>query len=293
MISENLKRARKVKGISQEEMAVKLNVVRQTVSKWENGLSVPDAEMLLKISVLLEVPVSDLLGIEPKHHTDEDLAQELVRRNRELASRDQERKLAVQAGKKRGLILWLSFAAMLIALVVKNELAAILLISGCVLSALIILYRNLALLTIITTTDMKIGALKITTLFDLAIFVLAIMILIFDKTAVMQMPEGDDRLLALIIISVVILFSGYISPKLPFNRHTGLRLPWTVQDEDTWNVAHKIIGIISLPLVVLYITAFYTIRNFEAVTLTVALLWIGIPGLISLVFWWKKFYGKM
>lgn len=39
MLKENIKRLRKLKGLSQEELAIKLNVVRQTVSKWENGVS--------------------------------------------------------------------------------------------------------------------------------------------------------------------------------------------------------------------------------------------------------------
>ncbi len=39
MINENIRKARKEKGISQEELAIKLNVVRQTVSKWEKGVS--------------------------------------------------------------------------------------------------------------------------------------------------------------------------------------------------------------------------------------------------------------
>ena len=50
------------KGLSQQELAVKLNVVRQTVSKWEQGLSVPDADLLLALSEALETPVSTLLG---------------------------------------------------------------------------------------------------------------------------------------------------------------------------------------------------------------------------------------
>ena len=62
MLNENIKAVRKSKGLSQEELAVKLNVVRQTVSKWENGLSVPDSDMLITISEVLETPVSDLLG---------------------------------------------------------------------------------------------------------------------------------------------------------------------------------------------------------------------------------------
>ena len=62
MLSENLKAIRKSKGLSQQELAVKLNVVRQTVSKWEQGLSVPDSDMLISISEALETPVSALLG---------------------------------------------------------------------------------------------------------------------------------------------------------------------------------------------------------------------------------------
>lgn len=62
MLKENLKTIRKTKGLSQEELAIKLNVVRQTISKWEQGLSVPDSEMLLTISEVLETPVSTLLG---------------------------------------------------------------------------------------------------------------------------------------------------------------------------------------------------------------------------------------
>ena len=62
MLSENIKAVRKSKGLSQEELAVKLNVVRQTISKWEQGLSVPDSDMLIALSDALATPVSALLG---------------------------------------------------------------------------------------------------------------------------------------------------------------------------------------------------------------------------------------
>ena len=62
MLNENIKAIRKSKGLSQEELAIKLNVVRQTISKWEKGLSVPDSDMLISISEALETPVSILLG---------------------------------------------------------------------------------------------------------------------------------------------------------------------------------------------------------------------------------------
>ena len=62
MLNENIKAIRKSKGLSQEELAIKLNVVRQTISKWEQGLSVPDSDMLISISEALDTPVSTLLG---------------------------------------------------------------------------------------------------------------------------------------------------------------------------------------------------------------------------------------
>ena len=62
MLNENIKSIRTSKGLSQEELAIKLNVVRQTISKWEQGLSVPDSEMLISISEAFETPVNTLLG---------------------------------------------------------------------------------------------------------------------------------------------------------------------------------------------------------------------------------------
>jgi putative transcriptional regulator len=62
MLKDNLKTLRKEKGLSQEELSIKLNVVRQTISKWEQGLSIPDAEMLVTISEVFDTPVSTLLG---------------------------------------------------------------------------------------------------------------------------------------------------------------------------------------------------------------------------------------
>lgn len=62
MLNENIRALRKSKGLSEQELAIKLNVVRQTISKWEQGLSVPDSEMLISLSEVLETPVSKLLG---------------------------------------------------------------------------------------------------------------------------------------------------------------------------------------------------------------------------------------
>ena len=114
MINENIKHFRKTRGMSQEEMAVKLNVVRQTVSKWEKGLSVPDADVLIEMANLLDVSVSQLLGIEESIHSNGNLAEELAELNEQLARKKQKEKLLYQANQKRGLILFVSFLSMMI-----------------------------------------------------------------------------------------------------------------------------------------------------------------------------------
>ena len=90
MLKDNIKSIRKAKGLSQEELAVKLNVVRQTISKWEQGLSVPDSEMLVNLSEALETPVSTLLGEAVVESQPDDLkaiAEKLEVINLQLAQR--------------------------------------------------------------------------------------------------------------------------------------------------------------------------------------------------------------
>ena len=91
MLNENIKTLRKSKGLSQTELAIKLNVVRQTVSKWEQGLSVPDADMLISISEVFETPVGMLLGesiTEPKAEDLKAISEKLEVINLQLAQRE-------------------------------------------------------------------------------------------------------------------------------------------------------------------------------------------------------------
>ena len=85
MLNENIKALRKTKGLTQDELAIRLNVVRQTVSKWEKGLSVPDAEMLQRIAEVFEVNVSQLLGAPISQNENIDvIAEQLSRINEQL-----------------------------------------------------------------------------------------------------------------------------------------------------------------------------------------------------------------
>lgn len=95
MLQENIKAFRQKKGMTQEELASRLHVVRQTVSKWEKGLSVPDAELLIRLAEVLEVSVAQLLGGEAETATEEKpdaMIEQLSRINEQLAIKNRRAK---------------------------------------------------------------------------------------------------------------------------------------------------------------------------------------------------------
>ena len=99
MLKENIKNLRKSKGLSQEELAVKLHVVRQTVSKWENGLSVPDAAELISLAEELDTPVGVLLGETVPEHEPDDmsaLSEKLAAINLQLVERSAAKRKAIR-----------------------------------------------------------------------------------------------------------------------------------------------------------------------------------------------------
>ena len=100
MLSENIRTIRKARGLSQQDLASRLNVVRQTVSKWEQGLSVPDSNLLIALSDVLQTPVSTLLG-EPVNLPKADdiaaIAEKLETVNLQLARKAEARRRLLRA----------------------------------------------------------------------------------------------------------------------------------------------------------------------------------------------------
>lgn len=115
MFGENLKTLRKQKGFSQEELATRLHVVRQTISKWEKNLSVPDADTLIRLAEILEVSVSELLGAKIENeNTASDVAEQLSRINEQLAIKN-----------RRSRRIWKIVATILAAIVLINIFIAV------------------------------------------------------------------------------------------------------------------------------------------------------------------------
>lgn len=110
MFSDNLKTIRKAKGYTQEELALKVNVVRQTVSKWEKGFSVPDADVLSHIAEVLEVSVSELLGAEMKQEDSKnEVAEQLAKISEQLAVKN-----------RRSKTIWKTIGIILLAMIIAS-----------------------------------------------------------------------------------------------------------------------------------------------------------------------------
>ena len=285
MLSENIRRFRKARSLRQEELAERVHVVRQTVSKWANGLSVPDAEQLRDLAAVLGVSVSALLDLTPED-SEADLAGELARRSEELAELQRREALRHQVSGKRSAILAWSLAALLCALLAQG-LAAAVLVGGCLLAALWTLWRNLPLLTG-TDQESDLAPLRLTTVFSAVFLVLGLGISALLGLGILTLSQRQEELLAAALVACLMVFAGLISPKLPFNRHTGLRLPWTVADEGAWRAAHETLGVISLPAALLYLACVLAFPDGETVTLCAVAAWLGIPALRS----YRVFRGK-
>ncbi len=120
MFSDNLKAIRKAKGYTQEELAIKLNVVRQTVSKWEKGLSAPDADVLSKIADVLDTKVSVLLGgAIPEEDAPNAVAEQLAKISEQMAIRNRRSK---RIWKTVGILL-LAVVVFMILLVMLNAVS--------------------------------------------------------------------------------------------------------------------------------------------------------------------------
>lgn len=198
----------------------------------------------------------------------------------------------------------LSLAALLAAVVLRDTAVATALTLLCLLAALAVLYPRLAELSQVSADSPRVGTLRSVTLFNV-LFVAALALLAWGwerfgssspLTAALSQGTAAKGLLAL-VLAVPMLFLGNAAPQLPFNRYTGLRLPWTVRDEETWIVAHRVLGYMSLPLALLVFVNVPTDMPLDTYAklwwLGTAVLWLTIPGLISAVFYCRKWRGTL
>ena len=204
------------------------------------------------------------------------------------------------------LLAGLSLTALIIAIIARSSTISIVLVLICVAASLAILYPNLAKLSNISEDNPKLKTLKGVTIFTASYFAAIVLFAVAVGNGVLDrfivgMPESTlityVKFLMALILAVAMLFFGNVAPKIPFNRYTGLRLPWTVRDEDTWIVAHRVLSYISIPLAILLFANVCTDMPLDIYVkywwLGAVILWIAIPGIISGVFFYKKWHGKL
>lgn len=204
------------------------------------------------------------------------------------------------------LLAGLSLAALFIAIVSRNSTISTALVLACIVASLAILYPNLAKLSNISEDNPKEKTLKGVTIFTVVYLgIIVLFATAAEKGAFDRFVSGISeaklitysKLLMAEVLAVPMIYFGNVAPKIPFNRYTGLRLPWTVRDEDTWIVAHRVLGYVSVPIAILLFANVSTDMSLDAYVkfwwLGAVILWIGIPGIISGVFYYKKWHGKL
>lgn len=114
-------------------------------------------------------------------------------------------------------------------------------------------------------------------------------ILVFVLTPIKSsFSSKTNEIIGAGLISLFIMIFGNASPKIPFNRNVGLRLPWTVRDEETWKMAHRNLGYVSFPIAILqFVLVFFFSLNIIAPVCIIS--WVLIPSVYSLWFFYKKF----
>lgn len=157
---------------------------------------------------------------------------------------------------------------------------------GLILITLIILDLNMAKVAKLSEDNPKVRTMRYMNRLIIAVFTILGAYYIISPSVTIT-TEVSDKLL-IIGIAIFIMIFGNISPKIPFNRYMGLRLPWTIRDEETWKIAHKITGYLAFPVGILMIISSFFFKS-QYVAGVGIISWILIPGLYSLWFYYKKY----
>ena len=172
---------------------------------------------------------------------------------------------------------------------VKESNLIISIIGAVVVFTLIIFDVNAPKIAKLSEGNVKIKTMRTLNRLTILIIIIGCMFSILSPIKSSLDPKTNE-ILIVGLCSIFIMFFGNLAPKIPFNRYMGLRLPWTVRDEDTWRVAHRILGYVSFPIgIVMFVLSFFF--KVETIVVTGILTWIIIPSIYSLVFYYKKIKG--
>lgn len=172
---------------------------------------------------------------------------------------------------------------------VKESNLTISIIGAVVIFTLIIFDVNAPKIAKLSEGNVKIKTMRTLNRLTILIIIIGCIFSILSPIKI-SLDSKTNEILLVGLCSIFIMFFGNLAPKIPFNRYMGLRLPWTVRDEDTWRVAHRILGYVSFPIgIAMFVLSFFF--KSETIVVTGILTWIIIPSIYSLVFYYKKIKG--
>lgn len=182
-----------------------------------------------------------------------------------------------------------SLAILIMAFAFPQRNKAFLLIGVLVIIALVVFDIQAPKIAKLSEDNSKVKTMRNLNRLVIFIIVICSLFVVLSPIKTSFSPKNND-LIVVGLVSLFMMVFGNVSPKIPFNRYLGLRLPWTVRDEDTWKIAHRIVGYLSFPIAILqFILTFFF--SAETVVPACILIWIAIPGLYSLWFYYKKLKG--
>ena len=189
----------------------------------------------------------------------------------------------------RILFLITSFLILIAGFIIPNTSIVISIIGVLIIVSLVVLDIKAPIITKLSEDNPKIKTVRFLNRLTIFIVILfSIFNLFLPIKTLFDFKNGE--ILMVVLISIFMMIFGNLSPKIPFNRYLGLRLPWTIRDEQTWRVAHKIVGYSSFPIALIMFVLALFFNNEKVVTIGV-LTWIGIPSVYSFIFYYKKIKG--
>ena len=191
--------------------------------------------------------------------------------------------------KSRVIIGICSLAILLAAMLFRNELVSMLLIGVFALVAFVVLYKDIANLANVSEHNPKTKTLRSLAIFGICALALIVLVFVLFEKGVIQLTAQQEGIIAPIVVAALVLGFGNIAPKIPFNRYIGLRLPWTVRDEESWIIAHRLLGWLSLPCGIL---CFVGLGSLEKIPVIMLFVWGGIPAIVSFIHFSKKSHPK-
>lgn len=184
----------------------------------------------------------------------------------------------------------ISILILVLGILGPNTDVTVTIIAVLALVALVLFDRYTPQIANLSPDNPKVKTMRRLNMLSMA-FILILFCIISWLPGMENMSEWAEERIGLAIVVMVMTVIGNVAPKIPFNRYMGLRLPWTIRDEATWKVAHRILGYITFPLVLILIVCslFGEAKDFIPYCI---IAWIAIPGIYSAWFYFMRLKGK-